>query len=115
MGLSMFYNTRRPDDERLKFLDYAHTKGATFWDSADVYADNEDIIGKYVETRHIPGDVFPIANDHAADGFKRPTNERTFSSPPNSVSDSIPASPPASTTARNTCEKHVSQAANGSV
>lgn len=46
MGLSMFYNTRLPDEDRLKFLDYAHAKGVTFWDSADVYADNEDILAK---------------------------------------------------------------------
>lgn len=46
MGLSMFYNTRLPDEDRLKFLDYAHGKGVTFWDSADVYADNEDILAK---------------------------------------------------------------------
>ncbi|PWY83694.1 aldo-keto reductase [Aspergillus sclerotioniger CBS 115572] len=58
MGLSMFYNTRRPDAERLKFLDYAHAQGATFWDSADVYADNEDIIGKWFQTTNKRKDIF---------------------------------------------------------
>ncbi|PYI05427.1 aldo-keto reductase [Aspergillus sclerotiicarbonarius CBS 121057] len=58
MGLSMFYNTRRPDAERLKFLDYAHAKGATFWDSADVYADNEDIIAKWFEATGKRKDIF---------------------------------------------------------
>lgn len=46
MGLSMFYDKRLPDDDRLNFLDYALAKGVTFWDSADVYADNEDILAK---------------------------------------------------------------------
>ncbi|KAH9204525.1 aldo-keto reductase [Leptodontidium sp. 2 PMI_412] len=49
MGLSMFYNTLLPDEDRLKFLDYAFESGVTFWDSADVYADSEDIIGRWLK------------------------------------------------------------------
>ena len=46
MGLSIFYNTVLPDEARLKFLDYAYESGVTFWDSSDVYGDNEDLLGK---------------------------------------------------------------------
>ncbi|KAF9038985.1 Aldo/keto reductase [Hymenopellis radicata] len=35
------------DEDRLKILDAAYEAGCTFWDTADVYGDNEDIIGKW--------------------------------------------------------------------
>jgi aryl-alcohol dehydrogenase-like predicted oxidoreductase len=48
MGLSAFYGTTDPDEERLKFLDHIYASGQRFWDSADIYGDSEDLIGKYV-------------------------------------------------------------------
>ena len=47
MGLSTAYGKPRPDEERFKFLDDLYESGVTFWDSADVYGDNEDIIGQW--------------------------------------------------------------------
>lgn len=49
MGLSIFYGTKLPDDERLKFLDYVFESGETFWDSSDVYGDSEDLLGQSVD------------------------------------------------------------------
>ena len=46
MGLSSFYGKARPDEERLKFLDYIYAAGETHWDSADMYGDSEDLLGK---------------------------------------------------------------------
>ena len=48
MGLSSFYGKPRPDEERLALLDYIYEAGETHWDSADVYGDSEDLLGKYV-------------------------------------------------------------------
>jgi aryl-alcohol dehydrogenase-like predicted oxidoreductase len=48
MGLSSFYGKPRPDEERLKFLDHIYAAGETHWDSADMYGDSEDLLGKYV-------------------------------------------------------------------
>jgi aryl-alcohol dehydrogenase-like predicted oxidoreductase len=45
MGLSAFYGTKKPDNERFAFLDAAYDKGELFWDSADMYGDNEDLLG----------------------------------------------------------------------
>ena len=39
----------QPDKDRLAFLDAAYARGEWFWDAADVYADCEDIIGKWVK------------------------------------------------------------------
>jgi len=50
MGLSAFYGEKKPDNERYAFLDAAYAKGELFWDSADMYGDNEDLLGKWFES-----------------------------------------------------------------
>ncbi|CAF0905972.1 unnamed protein product [Adineta steineri] len=47
MGLSVAYGTVGSDEERFKVLDRAIELGSTYFDSADVYGDNEDLLGKY--------------------------------------------------------------------
>lgn len=47
MGLSAFYGKPKPDSERLALLDAAYELGERFWDSADIYGDNEDLLGKW--------------------------------------------------------------------
>ena len=47
MGLSAFYGAPSPDAERLALLDRAYELGERHWDSADMYGDNEDLLGKW--------------------------------------------------------------------
>ncbi|KII86688.1 hypothetical protein PLICRDRAFT_264593 [Plicaturopsis crispa FD-325 SS-3] len=47
MGLSVAYGKAASDEERLDFLDTVYARGCTFWDTADAYADNEELIGKW--------------------------------------------------------------------
>lgn len=47
MGLSSAYGKPLPDEDRLKILDAIYERGCTNWDTADVYGDNEDLIGKW--------------------------------------------------------------------
>lgn len=47
MGLSAFYGEKKPDSERLALLDQAYEMGELFWDSADMYGDSEDLLGKW--------------------------------------------------------------------
>lgn len=63
MGLSTFYGTPKPDEERLAVLDHVYESGCLNWDTADseyslyihsllltslpVYGDNEDLFGKW--------------------------------------------------------------------
>ncbi|OAG07602.1 aldo-keto reductase, putative [Paraphaeosphaeria sporulosa] len=47
MGLSIFYGKPKPDPERLALLDAAYEMGERFWDSADMYGDSEDLLGKW--------------------------------------------------------------------
>ncbi|KAJ3001355.1 hypothetical protein NUW54_g6480 [Trametes sanguinea] len=46
MGIAAFYGKPMPDEERFKVLDAVYENGCTFWDTADRYADSEDLIGK---------------------------------------------------------------------
>ncbi|KAF2848934.1 aldo/keto reductase-like protein [Plenodomus tracheiphilus IPT5] len=47
MGLSAFYGDLKPDSERLAILDHAHKVGERFWDTSDLYGDNEVLLGKW--------------------------------------------------------------------
>ncbi|KAJ3504301.1 hypothetical protein NLJ89_g8004 [Agrocybe chaxingu] len=47
MGLSAFYGPIGSDEERFKVLDAALEEGCTFWDTADIYGDSEDLVGKW--------------------------------------------------------------------
>jgi len=47
MGLSSFYGETASDEERFKVLDRAYELGQTNWDSADIYGDSEELIGKW--------------------------------------------------------------------
>lgn len=47
MGLSAFYGAPKSDEERFAVLDHAYESGELFWDSADMYGDNEDLLGKW--------------------------------------------------------------------
>ena len=58
MGLSAFYGSPESDEERFKILDKAYEMGETFWDSADIYMDNEDLIGKWFKRSGKRNDIF---------------------------------------------------------
>ena len=47
MGLSAAYGAIGTDDERFKIYDRAIELGNTLFDTADVYGDSEDLLGKY--------------------------------------------------------------------
>ncbi|KAJ9608979.1 hypothetical protein H2200_006750 [Cladophialophora chaetospira] len=47
MGLSAFYGKPKPDEERYAMLDHVYDSGERFWDTADMYADNEDLLGRW--------------------------------------------------------------------
>merc|ERR1712130_519110 len=49
MGLSAFYGAPKPDEDRFKVLDKLYESGEFFWDSADMYMDNEDLLGKWFQ------------------------------------------------------------------
>ncbi|PSR72170.1 hypothetical protein PHLCEN_2v11962 [Hermanssonia centrifuga] len=58
MGLSAFYGPPLPDEERLKLLDAVYEHGCTNWDTADIYGDNEDLIGQWFKRTGKRNDIF---------------------------------------------------------
>ncbi|KAJ8068727.1 hypothetical protein OCU04_002425 [Sclerotinia nivalis] len=58
MGLSTFYGKPGSDEERFEFLDRAHELGCTHWDSAQMYGDNEVLLGKWFTRTGKRSDIF---------------------------------------------------------
>lgn len=58
MGLSIAYGAPESDEERFKILDRAHELGQRFWDSADVYGDNEVLLSKWFARTGFRKDIF---------------------------------------------------------
>ncbi|KAL9047034.1 MAG: hypothetical protein Q9214_000289 [Letrouitia sp. 1 TL-2023] len=73
MGLSAFYGTPAADEERFKFLDRLYELGCTNWDSADIYLDSEDLIGKWFARTGLRSHIFiatKFANHILPDGTR---------------------------------------------
>ncbi len=71
MGLSAFYGQAESDEARFKVLDQAYELGETFWDSADMYQDNEDLVGKWFARTGKRNEIFlatKFANKSLGDG-----------------------------------------------
>ncbi|RMZ87075.1 hypothetical protein DV736_g5700, partial [Chaetothyriales sp. CBS 134916] len=47
MGLSVFYGKIKSDEERLALVDHIYASGERNWDTADMYGDSEDLLGKW--------------------------------------------------------------------
>lgn len=47
MGLSSFYGDVPSDEDRLKLIDHIYESGQRFWDTAEMYGDSEELIGKW--------------------------------------------------------------------
>ncbi|KAI1154383.1 putative aldo-keto reductase [Nemania diffusa] len=58
MGLSSFYGVPPSDEERLKLLDRAYELGCTHWDSAALYGDSEELLGKWFQRTGKRKDIF---------------------------------------------------------
>ncbi|KAJ6589460.1 Aldo/keto reductase [Mycena capillaripes] len=80
MGISAFYGQVESDEERFKVLDAAHAAGCTFWDTADIYADSEELIGKWFKRTGKHADIFLATKfgftvDHSVDGSPKYARE----------------------------------------
>ncbi|TKA65594.1 hypothetical protein B0A49_04875 [Cryomyces minteri] len=69
MGLSAFYGAPKLDKERFAVLDKAYALGELHWDSADVYADNEDLLGKWFKQNPGKRDNVFVATKFGFRGF----------------------------------------------
>jgi len=79
MGLSAFYGKPQPDEERFAVLDRAYELGQTFWDTANVYGDSEELIGKWFKKTGKRDEIF-LATKFA--NIISPGGERRIDSTP---------------------------------
>lgn len=49
MSGQAFYGVPPPDEERFRLLDLAHESGCIHWDSAALYGDSEELLGKWFQ------------------------------------------------------------------
>ncbi|KAF4983567.1 hypothetical protein FZEAL_1046 [Fusarium zealandicum] len=86
MGMSIGYGAPDSDEERLQVLDRAWELGCTNWDTADIYADNEDLVGKWFKLHpERRGDIF-LASKF---GLKMAEGDMVTDSSPGHVRESI--------------------------
>ncbi|KAK6081005.1 aldo/keto reductase [Seiridium cupressi] len=81
LGLMAFYGTKPSDEERLKFLDRAHELGCVHWDSAAMYGDNEELLGKWFEKTGKRNEIFlttKFGNHVTPDGGREIRNDPEY-------------------------------------
>ncbi|KAH9930530.1 Aldo/keto reductase [Epithele typhae] len=78
MGISVCYGPPLPRSALrcniitiCQILDAVYERGCTHWDTADVYADSEDLIGKWLSTRNKRSEIFLATKFALASGIKR--------------------------------------------
>ena len=70
MGLSAFYGSPKPDTERYAILDHIYNAGEHFWDTADMYGDSEDLLGRWFKKN--PWQTGEYLSGHQVWKFCRP-------------------------------------------
>ncbi|KAK7214710.1 hypothetical protein V2G26_002713 [Clonostachys chloroleuca] len=55
-----FYGAIPSDEERFAVMDRAHELGMTMWDSADIYGDSEELMGKWFKRTGKRDDIFVV-------------------------------------------------------
>jgi aryl-alcohol dehydrogenase-like predicted oxidoreductase len=58
MSIGGSYGKAGSRDEMVAFLDHAHATDQRFWDTADLYADSEDVIGDWFKRSGKRSDIF---------------------------------------------------------
>ncbi|KAJ6124960.1 Aldo/keto reductase [Penicillium samsonianum] len=58
MSLGSIYGSAGSLEDKVAFLEHAHSIGARFWDTADLYFDSEDAVGEWVKNSGNRNDIF---------------------------------------------------------
>ncbi|KAJ7182956.1 NADP-dependent oxidoreductase domain-containing protein [Mycena crocata] len=58
MGIAGAYGAVGDDEERFKVLDAAYAAGCTMWDTADIYGDSEELLGKWFKRTGKRDEIF---------------------------------------------------------
>ncbi|KAJ5708103.1 NADP-dependent oxidoreductase domain-containing protein [Penicillium malachiteum] len=58
MSIGDTYGSAGSLDDKVAILEHAHSTGQWFWDTADLYADSEDVVGEWVKRSGNRNDIF---------------------------------------------------------
>ncbi|CAG8212127.1 unnamed protein product [Penicillium nalgiovense] len=58
MSLGNVYGPAGSLEDKVAFLEHAHSIGARFWDTADLYLDSEDVVGEWLKKSGNRNDIF---------------------------------------------------------
>ncbi|CAG8387361.1 unnamed protein product [Penicillium salamii] len=58
MSLGSIYGSAGSLEDKVAFLEHAHSIGARFWDTADIYFDSEDAVGEWIRRSQNRDDIF---------------------------------------------------------
>ncbi|KAJ7607242.1 Aldo/keto reductase [Roridomyces roridus] len=58
MGIAGAYSALLPDEDRFKLLDATYAAGCTMWDTADLYGDSEELLGRWFQRTGKRDDIF---------------------------------------------------------
>ncbi|KAJ5734264.1 NADP-dependent oxidoreductase domain-containing protein [Penicillium malachiteum] len=58
MSIGDTYGSAGSLDDKVAILEHAHATGQWFWDTADLYADSEDVVGEWVKRSGNRDDIF---------------------------------------------------------
>ncbi|GKZ31422.1 hypothetical protein AbraIFM66950_012032 [Aspergillus brasiliensis] len=86
MGLSgktslPFYGVPTPDEDRLKLLDRVYELGCIHWDTAPLYGDSEELLGRWLERTGKRSEIFlatKFGNHVAPDGGREIRNDPEY-------------------------------------
>lgn len=88
MGLSVFYGKAKPDPERYALLDHIYASGCRHWDSADMYGDSEDLLGRWFKNNPGKREQIFLATKFA--NFVDPkTGERSVKNEPEYIQQAV--------------------------
>ncbi|KAJ7100851.1 NADP-dependent oxidoreductase domain-containing protein [Mycena belliarum] len=88
MGIAGGYGATDNDEERFKVLDAAYAAGCTHWDTADIYMDSEDLIGKWFKRTGKRGEIF-VATKFGFVGLGAAEGERMINGSPEHARESV--------------------------
>lgn len=58
MSIGDVYGSAGTLEDKIAILEHAHATGNWFWDTADLYADSEDVVGEWVQRSGKRSDIF---------------------------------------------------------
>ncbi|KAJ5565183.1 NADP-dependent oxidoreductase domain-containing protein [Penicillium frequentans] len=58
MSIGDIYGSAGTLEDKIAILEHAHATGQRFWDTADLYADSEDVVGEWIQRSGKRNDIF---------------------------------------------------------